>query len=226
MYSNETQSNKNLCKELKLEDRYRVSPKTCQENLTYTVNNAATCSKQQQVEYCRNFKDLTFDAKIDKNDEIIKLALISPCVNATEVKILNFDEKSTNLTELENILGKIRKIEKCLTISNSSAIKNLDMFKVLTEIKDGNGSKYKIIIKDNKNFESLWHFKLQSKVGDGKIFLENNPKLKDSNGIFKCNLPRTSVEIFAKNNSAFIITEFDMEAGTTYAINYERNNST
>lgn len=224
MYSNEILSDEKQCEGLKLEDRYRVSSKKCQENLTYTVNNAATCSKQQQVEYCQNVKDLTFDATIDNNDENIKLVLKSPCVNATEVKILNF-EKSTNLTELENILGKIRKIEKCLTISNSSVIKNFDMFKVLTEI-NGNGSKYKIIIKDNKNFESLWHFKLQSKVGDGKIFLENNPKLKDSNGIFKCNLPQTSVEIFAKNNSAFIITEFDMEAGTTYAINYERRNST
>jgi hypothetical protein len=231
LFSKESLSNETRCSSkggsnmLLLNDRYLVDYDTC-KNIKYEAWDGNYCIKQIN---CQIEAPLKISGKTEIIIDETSLANISENVEtprsckAERIEILNL-ESNLDLKNLTFILNKIKIIETCLIIRNSSAFFDLSMFKRLESIEKGcelNGLKYQIILEDNENFESFFHENSLLNIADVKIYAENNPKLKDSSKNSKCTFSEASVDIFVKNNSALIVTDFDMEGNTKYCIKYE-----
>lgn len=211
-----------------LENRYLVNSKTCNQ-LGRSVVDAKKCATPGEIfndhkDNCKHLID--HEIIINGTRDFYNLNLCRP-IYLKKLEILNLNGE----IQFNETFSYLKSIETCLIIRNSSAFKNLHMFKNLQSICKGcerNGSMYKVIIENNENLESLWNLSSKLNIAEGKTFIKANPKLmneKDRNGIFKCNFNIIEIDIITKKNSALIMTDFDMMASLSYNLTCEDCNT-
>lgn len=208
---------------LELEKRFKISDEDCTK-MGRTNYETDFCILESQRVDQRKYYSFDPDCPEKQNCTIFingteSFENVECCKTPYAVEIINLQEEF-NETFSKN-LSKIVKIETCLIIWNSPAITSLHDLRNLKQIDKGcewNGSNYTIIIENNENLETLLPPQSEINLAQEKILITGNPKLKDTNGIFRCNFPEFSVQIFAKKDSALIITDFDVTKDAKFSL--------
>jgi hypothetical protein len=180
-----------------------------------------------------------------KSIEDLQIFSESECNVAEKFEIINLEDSMDEDVQkiIDEKLQNVVEIKECLIIKNSSAISSLNFLRNLRKIK-GNcsegGDTFSLMIADNKNLHTFIpnKFNAMMRVKE-KVIVKNNDNLCHSElaavrSIFEnstkfdvpddgCVYGKLSIETFATENSALIMTDGVATNGFKFRLTYWRS---